>query len=204
MSTCTGTFQNAGRSSRGTGDAASTGPRRCRRVRLVPRLHRVQATVTELDEDRRALGVHRVDHRREPQHLLARVDARHAGRRPPFGEDARRALDDEADTVARVLDEVGRVTVGDVVAVARAFEHRRAVEPVADRRAADCDGSEQRHRTVDHAMLLAHGSGLEPRSHRHEPGLARGHLREPDRRARGRRQHPRRPQGCAEPPVAAG
>ena len=39
----------------------------------------------------------------------------------------------------RVLDEVDRVALGDVVAVARAFEHRRAVEPVADRRPADRD-----------------------------------------------------------------
>ena len=42
--------------------------------------------------------------------------------------------------MARVLDEVDRVALGHVVAVARAFEHRRAVEPVADRRAADRDG----------------------------------------------------------------
>ena len=99
----------------------------------------------ELDEDRRALGMDGIDHRREAHDLRARVDARHPGRGPAFREDARRPLHDEPDTVARVLDEVDRVARGHVVTVARPFEHRRAVEPVPDRRAADRDrGVKQR------------------------------------------------------------
>jgi hypothetical protein len=102
--------------------------------------------VAELNEDRRALPVHGVDHRREAQHLCPRVDTGHAGRGASFGSDTRRTLDDETDAVPRVLLEVAGVDLGGIVTVARAFEHRRAIEAVADRARSDSQWRAQ-HRT---------------------------------------------------------
>ena len=108
-----------------------------RRVGLVPRLHRVQAAVADLQEDRGALGVHRLDHGAQRQHPLTGVHQRHPRRGAALFVDARVALHDQPDALPRVLDEVLGVGGGRVGAGAGAFEDRRAVEAVANRRRSD-------------------------------------------------------------------
>ena len=83
-------------------------------VRVVPRLHGVDAAVADLQEDRSTLSVNRIDHLTQRQHSLSGVDECHPRRRTPLLVDARVALHDQPDTSARVGDELATDAVGPV------------------------------------------------------------------------------------------
>ena len=109
-------------------------------VRMVPGLHRVDAAVADLQEDRRALGVHGVDHLSEGLDPLPRVHKRHARRGASFLVDARVALHDQAHARSGVGDELAGVELARVGTGASALEHRRPVQTVAHDSRADPQG----------------------------------------------------------------